>query len=143
MSSGKVLSYRRVDRVVFPVRNTIFSVGKRFTMHWSRFRPRGIVLLAAVAIAVAAIWGFAEIADEVLEGETLTFDEKLVRWMRRPEAPAMLKGPQWLHEVGRDVTALGSYAVLSLVTLAVGSFLFLQRRYRTAVLVVAAAAGGG
>ncbi|HHP7233607.1 MAG TPA: phosphatase PAP2 family protein [Desulfobacterales bacterium] len=112
-------------------------------MNWSRFRPRGIALLAAAAVTVAAIWGFAEIADEVLEGETLSFDEKVVRWMRRPEAPSVLKGPQWLHEVGRDVTALGSYAVLTLVTLAVGSFLFLQRRYRTAVLVVAAAAGGG
>lgn len=109
----------------------------------NRFRSGEITLLIAAAIAIVALWGFVEIADEVQEGETLSFDERIVRWMRRPEAPEMLKGPRWLHEVGRDVTALGSYTVLSLVTVAVGSFLFLQRRHRTAILVLTAAIGGG
>lgn len=111
-----------------------------------KFHPlhtREIAPFIAAAILVAGLWGFVEIADEVREGETVSFDERVVRWMRRPAEPSMLKGPKWLHEVGRDITALGSYAVLSLVTAAIASFLSLQRRHRTVVFVLTAAVGGG
>ncbi len=107
------------------------------------FRSREIVLLVAAAMAIGGIWGFVEIADEVLEGETRSFDERVIRAMRRPEHPSMLRGPEWLHEIGRDVTALGSYVVLGLVVGIIAAALVLRRRHRTAMLIVTASAGGG
>jgi len=112
-------------------------------MPFGNFRPREIVLLVTAAVAVIAVWGFAEIADEVLEGETRSFDEHVVHWMRRPADPSVLKGPQWLHQAARDITALGSYSVLTLVATAVAGFLVLKRKHRTAGLVLTATIGGG
>jgi undecaprenyl-diphosphatase len=42
----------------------------------------------------------------------------------------------------RDITALGGYTVLTLITLGVAGYLTLRRRWRPAIVVVAAAAGG-
>jgi undecaprenyl-diphosphatase len=51
-------------------------------------------------------------------------------------------GPPWLHEVGRDLTALGGVAFLSLMVAAVAGFLLLRQLYGALWLVLAATAGG-
>jgi len=38
----------------------------------------------ALGIIASSIWVFVEIADEVIEGETHTFDEKILLSMRNP-----------------------------------------------------------
>jgi hypothetical protein len=48
-----------------------------------------------------------------------------------------------LVEVGRNVTALGSPVVVTLLTVAVVSYLWLQRAYGALWFVVVATAGGG
>jgi undecaprenyl-diphosphatase len=99
-------------------------------------------MLLAVLLAVGGVWGFVEIADEVVEGETRTFDEWALRALRQPDDPATPLGPRWLHEVGRDVTGLGGVAVLVMITLAVLGFLWMQKKYHAMWLVIAATAGG-
>ena len=54
-----------------------------------------------------------------------------------PGDPGDPIGPRWLHELGRDFTALGVVAFFTLLTLAVIGFLMLQRRFSAAVLVAA------
>jgi undecaprenyl-diphosphatase len=51
-------------------------------------------------------------------------------------------GPEWLHEAGRDLTALGGVAVLTLITVAVAGFLWLRRMFGAMLLVLAATLGG-
>src|SRR5262249_40656487 len=87
-------------------------------------------------------WAFIGLADSVREGDTQSFDERAVRALRRPDDPATPLGPRWLHEVGRDLTALGGVVVLSLLTLAVGIFLLLARQPRAGGFVVVAVVGG-
>jgi undecaprenyl-diphosphatase len=106
------------------------------------FRLPEISILIAAAIFIAGLWVFIEIADEVREGETRSFDQRVVRWMRQPDDPSALRGPRWFHETARDITALGDYAVLSLITFAVTGFLLLQRRYQSAFLLLSATVGG-
>jgi undecaprenyl-diphosphatase len=101
------------------------------------------VLLGTALVVVLAVWVFAEIADEVLEGEAPPFDEAILRALRRPEDPTRLIGPAHLVEVARDITALGSTSVLALVTLGVLAFLRLEGKRNELWLVVVAAAGGG
>jgi undecaprenyl-diphosphatase len=102
----------------------------------------GNLFIAAVLIVVAATWGFVELTGEVLEGDTQHFDDWAVRSLRRPDDPATPLGPRWLHEVGRDVTALGGVAVLSMVTLFVAGYLLMVRKFHAMWLVLAATFGG-
>ncbi len=100
------------------------------------------MVLLAVLIIVAGTWGFIALADVVLEGRTQSFDESILRALRRPNSPAIPIGPDWMAEVGRDLTAVGGVAVLILATLAVAGFLLLDRKYAAMGFVLAAVASG-
>jgi undecaprenyl-diphosphatase len=93
-------------------------------------------VLVALLIIVAGLWGFVELTDEVVEGETHAFDHRLIDLATRHE------GPTWLQIMGRDVTALGGVAVLSGVTVVVAAYLALRRKYHLIVLLIVATAGG-
>lgn len=101
-----------------------------------------LVVLLAVLIVVAGAWGFIALADAVLEGRTQSFDESVLRALRRPDNPAMPIGPDWTTEVGRDLTAVGGVAVLLLATLAVAGFFLLDGKFAAMGFVLAAVAGG-
>jgi undecaprenyl-diphosphatase len=99
------------------------------------------VMLAGLAL-VLSVLAFFLIADTVRGGGVQSMDEKLIRSLRRPDDPATPIGPTWMPEVGRDLTALGGVAILTLVTVAVLGFLALQRAYHAMWLVLAATVGG-
>ncbi len=101
-----------------------------------------ILIFLSVLLLVGGVWGFIELTDEVKEGGTQRFDDWAVRALRQPDNPAQPIGPRWLPEVGRDLTALGGVAVLTLVTLAVVLFLLIGRRYGAMSLVIASTLGG-
>jgi undecaprenyl-diphosphatase len=107
---------------------------------WIRSRePR---VLVAFALTTAALWCFAELADEVLEADTAGLDERILLALRTGRDPTDPIGPLWLEQMARDVTALGGVAVLSLVVLGAAGFLALQRRRHTAVYLLLAVGGG-
>ena len=105
-------------------------------------RSQDLLVLILMLVVVAGLWGFVELADEVVEGDTRAVDEWLLRAMRTPGDLADPIGPVWLEGAVRDVTSLGGAAVLVMVTLAVLGFVALQRQYHGLGLVVAAVAGG-
>src|SRR5687768_699867 len=84
-------------------------------------------VLIALLLIVLALWGFWTLAGEVSEGGTKRFDEWALRSLRHVDNPAKPLGPEWLAEVGRDMTALGGIAILTMLTLAVAGFLWLRR----------------
>jgi len=100
------------------------------------------IVLVAVLLIVGGTWGFIALADEVREGDTQRFDDWAVRAMRRADDPSQPIGPHWLPEVGRDLTALGGVAVLSLTTAFVAGYLLIVRKYHAMWLVLAATLGG-
>ena len=106
-----------------------------------RFRWAEAVLLLCALAAVVIVDQFLELTDDVQEGETSRFDEWAVRSFRRPDDPAVPIGPAWVREVGIDVTALGSHAIILLVVGAVTVFLMLRRQWRIAILVLASSGG--
>ncbi len=103
------------------------------------WEPRAIGSLLVVATCA---WAFLVVADLVTDGDMHATDTRLLLALRRPAEPARLRGPPWLPEVMRDITALGDYAILSLTTLGVVGFLFLSDRPREARFVLTAVAGG-
>lgn len=97
--------------------------------------------LALALLVVGGIWVFALLAFAVLHGDSRALDEAALRALREPRAPDHLRGPAWLASTARDVTALGSHAVLVPLLLASAGFLLLLRKNVMALAVLAA--GGG
>lgn len=100
------------------------------------------VLLVTLLAIVLGVWAFAEIADEVIEGETHSLDERIILAMRRPDNLAQPIGPEWLEGLGLDITALGGYAVLTLLVLVVAGYLLLSRKFCAMWLVLIASGTG-
>ena len=93
-------------------------------------------LLLAVLLLGALAWMFIELAEEVVEGDTHAIDEALLLGLRTAADPAVPIGPAWLQVVMRDITALGGYTILTLVTAATVVYLFLVHRPRTVVFIL-------
>ncbi len=102
-------------------------------------RARRELMLIAAALLILA---FGQLAAEVLEGETLAFDEAVLLAMREPGDPAEPIGPAWFDEAARDITALGSFACLGLLLAAATGYLLLRRKRATALLLVVTVVGG-
>ncbi|MGH6864980.1 MAG: phosphatase PAP2 family protein [Methyloceanibacter sp.] len=106
-----------------------------------RNRPE-LWLLGGIFLAGLLLLAFGFIAEEVIEGDAGRFDETVLRGLRNPADLSDPLGPPWLEEAARDVTALGSYAVLGLVFLAVLAYLLMTQK-GAAALWVALTVGGG
>ena len=112
----------------------------RATWEWTRNKDL-IVLLLSFA-CVTSVWAFLQIADEVHEGETEAFDKAMLRLFRNPADLSDPIGPRRVEEGVRDITALGSFTVLSLISAVVAGFLLFTRRYNALLLMILALGGG-
>ncbi|HYO09488.1 MAG TPA: phosphatase PAP2 family protein [Tepidisphaeraceae bacterium] len=111
--------------------------------HLTRWLGRhGHFVLLGVLLVVGGTWAFIELADEVGEGDTQQFDEWALRALRQPDHPELPIGPRWMHEVGRDLTAIGGVAVLSGITFLVAGYMLMARKYHAMWLVLAATFSG-
>jgi undecaprenyl-diphosphatase len=118
--------------------------GRRMREQLGHIAQHELVQVLVVALlVVVGVWGFVELAGDVLEGDTKALDHWLLNALRNPGDPAWPLGPRWLVEVGRDITALGSSVVLALVTTALLGFLLLQRKYGAMWFVVITTVSGG
>ncbi|MCF8104224.1 MAG: phosphatase PAP2 family protein [Desulfohalobiaceae bacterium] len=100
-----------------------------------------LITLVLILIVSAGSWSFIELADEVLEGETMSLDRSILLSMREADDQSDLWGPKWLEETGRDLTSLGGIAVLALLGLGVAGFLILDNKPRTALFLVVSIGG--
>ena len=85
---------------------------------------------------------FLKLASEVMGGETLGFDKRIVLAFRKADNPSLPIGPAWMTGALMDLTALGGPTVIALVVLAVIGFLVFQTRYWTAVFIFMTAVSG-
>jgi membrane-associated phospholipid phosphatase len=77
------------------------------------------------------IWGFAELADEVLEGDTDAFDRAILTWIGSHHTG-------WLDTSAIELTALGSSVVLWVIGLALSVLLWhLGKRLYVALIWLA------
>lgn len=116
----------------------LFSIS-RWTPSWRlpEFTPL-VGFLACTGLAFC----FVKIADEMVEGETRAFDERVLLALRDPADLKQPIGPAWLETSMVDLTALGGVPALTLITVLVVLYLLVSRRYANAALVAGAIAGG-
>lgn len=108
---------------------------------WLALARREIVPIALFLGVALPILAFIEIADEVGEGEARWFDEGVLLALRTAD-PADPIGPAWLEASVMDITALGGFAVLALVTLFAIGYLAVQRKWIEALTLLVATGGG-
>lgn len=99
-------------------------------------------LLVLFLMSAALMWAFVGLADEMSEGETASFDRAITLAFRVPGDMARPIGPTWLRDAMIDLTALGSVAVLTLVSVMAVALLLFRQRYRMAAMMAAATGGG-
>jgi undecaprenyl-diphosphatase len=98
----------------------------------SRVERRALV---GFVLAMALIFAFVILTSEVVEGETHAFDERLLLLFRVAGNPSTTIGPPWLKEAVRDITALGSTSVLSIIVAGVVGFLLVTGSRRAALML--------
>lgn len=98
--------------------------------------------IAPLFLVAALMLGFGLLAEEVMEGDTTAFDLAVITALRTAGNLADPIGPPWVEEMGRDVTALGSFAFLGFVFAATVGYLLLVRKRGLALLMTAAVLGG-
>jgi undecaprenyl-diphosphatase len=110
---------------------------------WLTLARREIVPIAVLLGIALPILAFIEIADEVTdgEGEVRWFDEGLLLALRTGD-PRDPVGPHWFETSVMDISALGGFAVLALVTLLAAGYLLVLKRGGEALLLLAATLGG-
>lgn len=100
-------------------------------------------LLVSVFIVATLLLTFGFIADEVMEGSTTILDQSIVLFFRSgSDNLSGPIGPPWVREMARDITSLGSIAVLGIVSFVVVAYLLLARSRAEALLVLVAVLGG-
>lgn len=102
---------------------------------WLR-RHDVLAWLIILALLSLAVWGFLQLADEVMEGSTRAADLRILEMLRTADGRPV--GPSWVPSAVRDITALGSWAVLSLITLGAAGYLALRGNWRSALLLILA-----
>ncbi len=121
------------------------STKSNITVWWSSIRNRSLAELlpyASLAVVAALIFVFGKLAGAVLDGDTRSFDEFVLRALRNPADLADPIGPAWLESVVRDITSLGSFSVLTIVTLSVVGYLLIDGKRAAAAFVLFAILGG-
>lgn len=108
---------------------------------WLALARREIVPIAIFLGIALPLLAFIEIADEVGEGEARWFDESVLLALRTSD-PADPIGPRWFETAIMDITALGGFAVLALVTLLAVGYLLAIKRWGGALMLLAATLGG-
>lgn len=98
------------------------------------YAAAGVLLATGMVLSLAGLWALGGLTEEVLEGETLRFDQAVLLWLNARATPG-------LDVAALRVTALGDTLVVLTVALVAGSLLWLlgQRAYAA---LLAAAVGG-
>lgn len=86
-------------------------------------------------LAIGAAWAFAEMSQEVLAGTTQALDEAVLTWVAGHRSAL-------LDHIALEVTALGNFATLVVLVLAVSAFLWMSHHRISVLLLMLAVAGG-
>lgn len=98
--------------------------------------------LISIGLVSGLVLAFLSIADGVADDDMKAFDEAVLMMFRDPANIDQVIGPVWLHEMVRDVTALGSFVILGLIVVGVCGYLLMLRLRAEALLVLVSVLGG-
>src|SRR4051812_3415563 len=89
--------------------------GMRFAAAHARniYATLGVLILGGTAVAVGLTWAFAKLAEHVMSGGTLAFDDAAMRFMGAHQLP-------WLDAAMVEITMLGTGIVVAMIVAVTG-----------------------
>lgn len=111
-----------------------------FLRRMLRIARTEIAAVTALFVVALGVMTFVEVADDMTEADGQAFDQAVLAWMQ-PVAGEP-RGPWWLQEAAADLTSLGGISVLGLFAVIAITFLLIQRKRLSALLLVLGLAGG-
>jgi undecaprenyl-diphosphatase len=98
----------------------------------NQYEPMTLITFACLA---AGLFLLQRLTSEVMEGETLGFDQDILLWLRQSGNLSQPIGPGWLVHAMGDITSLGGVTVLALLTLLATTYLLLDRKIAIAIFL--------
>lgn len=83
-----------------------------------------------------AVWSFLALGSEVGEGETAGIDGSIISHLRNASDPNIALGPVWFQDAMRDITALGGFSFLMLLSTVFVLCLAFHQKKREAIAFV-------
>jgi len=123
-----------------PKGSVALAVRRRWKSWWQQAGWDEFVGVTKVFIFVVSLGLFFELSSDAAKGGYLVQEQNIMRGLR--DAAGLPVGPAWLPGAVRDITALGSATLLSVIGAALAGFLCVRRRYRAALLIAFATIGG-
>jgi undecaprenyl-diphosphatase len=111
-----------------------------FLRRMLRIARTEIAAVTALFVVALGVMTFVEVADDMTGADGQAFDQAVLTWMQ-PVAGEP-RGPWWLQEAAADLTSLGGISVLGLFAVIAITFLLIQRKRLSALLLVLGLAGG-
>ncbi len=112
-----------------------------FAQSFRQWRKEPLVPISLLLIACGLL-SFIGLAEVIENKEPHSYDERILLAMREAGNPSDPLGPLWMEELGRDITALGGFTILTGLTLAAIGLMLLYGRPKLAVLTLVAITGG-
>ena len=134
-------AYRRSDHKY--IAQSMRDLVKKFIKalpKWARSRLLPLLLTIRVGgliIAALAMWGFADLAEEILEKESFAFDRAILLALKQLHTPLLDQIMLWL-------TFMGEPSLLTVICFIIGCLLlFYGKRSQATTLIIAALGAGG
>ena len=99
-------------------------------------------VLATIFVFAATSFTFLKLLSEMREGDTRSADQAILLALRDPNDLSNPIGPDWVETMCRDLTSLGSPTVLTLITIAAVSYLWIDSKRATALFAALSIIGG-
>jgi undecaprenyl-diphosphatase len=99
-------------------------------------------LVACLLVIAGLILAFALIAYEVMQGATSRFDRDVIMALRTSANPSEPLGPAWVQNIAINVTALGSFTVVTGVMIIALGYFYLTGARTACWLLLTAVLGG-
>jgi undecaprenyl-diphosphatase len=91
-----------------------------------KVRPPMLSVLPWTLAGVLLLTAGFVLLDWQAAGTVESLELRLIRWTRVDDQPELIAGPPMVQEIARDLTALGGYAVLVLVSVLFAGFLLAE-----------------
>src|SRR5438132_4840705 len=108
---------------------------------WQSIHRADALLLMSLFVVVGCMYLFNQVGESITGTRVPQLDEKIIRSLRVAGRPAEPLGPVWLRSMMRDLTALGSPALLTIFVITMAGALLIRKQHHGVVLLLVSTGG--
>lgn len=122
---------------------SVMNLAEKTRLNIKKYFPREVSILFIFFAMAVCLFVFIQIAYAVSDGEIYSIDKEILLLFRNSDNPDLTLGSERAQYIMRDITALGSSTILTIIVLFVVLYLAFKKEIRSIIFVLTAAIGGG